>query len=199
MNSNTTNKECARLCLRTFDIRPDVNPLTQLSQIFENEYGRILCNGGLITWKNVNMRHVLGSLYDKYDVFNLQFNNFQVKSNTYGNNLTVYEGTFYISGLPFTNSNKYNTRLNTNSQACLGSTRLFLERDIVNYLTVYNINQNNIISFYKPTNDLCDITIELKTSYTNNAIINGIPEKRAQLLTHMSFLFNIYGINDIDD
>jgi hypothetical protein len=196
MNSNTTNKECSRLCLRTYDIRPDVNPLTQLNQIFENEYGRISCNGGLITWKNVNMKQVLGSLYDKYEIFNLQFNNFQIKSNTYGNNLVVYEGVFYISGLPFTNSNKYNTRLNTNSQACLGSSRLTLERDVQNYLTLYNINQNNTISFYKPLNDLCDITIELKTSYVNNAIVNGVPEKRAQLLTHMSFLFNIFGVVD---
>jgi hypothetical protein len=196
MNSNTTDKECARLCLRTYDIRPDVNPLLLVNQIFENEYGKIMCNGGLITWKNVDMSKVLGSMYDKYDVFNLQFNQFQVKSNIFGNSVITYEGTFYISGLPFTNSNKYNTRLSTNSQACLGSTRLVLERDILNYPATYSINNNNVISFYKPTNNLCDITIELKTMYTVNSVINGISEKRNQLLTHMSFLFNIYGVNN---
>jgi hypothetical protein len=196
MNSNTTDRECASICLRTFDIRPDVNPLLVLNEIFENDYGKIMCNGGLITWKNVDMSKVLGSMYDKYDVFNLQFSQFQLKSNIFGNSVVTYDGTFYISGLPFTNGNRYNTRLSTNNQACIGSTRIGLERQIADYATIYNINNNNVVSFYKPLNPKCDITIEIKTNNITNATINGIPEKRNQLLTHMSFLFNIFGVND---
>jgi hypothetical protein len=194
--SNTTNKECSRLCLRTYDIRPDVNPLLSLNEIYENQYGKIMCNGGLITWKNVDMSKVLGSMYDKYDVFNLQFSQFQLKANIFGNNVITYDGTFYISGLLFTNGNKYNTKLSTNNQACLGSSRIGLERDILNYPSYYNINNNNTISFYKPLDPICNITIEIKTNNINNATINGIAEKRNQLLTHMSFLFNIFGVND---
>ena len=39
--------------------------------IIDNQYGTITNNRCNITWKNINMRQLLGGMYDKYETFNM--------------------------------------------------------------------------------------------------------------------------------
>jgi len=80
-----------------------------------NQYGTVL------TWNNINLRVLLGNLYDKYSRFNLSLNTF-----TTGPLIGVVPdadtGTYItLSGLPFVN-NTYGVKTNSlNTEAILGS------------------------------------------------------------------------------
>ena len=98
------NKLVGSLILRTIDIDPSRNaPTTIVATVptpFDNDYGTCTGNGGVITWKNVNIRTCLGELYQKYDRFNLKMTAAQIRHNTV---LAVTDAQFlvYISGFHF--------------------------------------------------------------------------------------------------
>lgn len=182
--------------LRTFDISPLIDsPLSTTTEIVDNNYGRVLCNGGLITWKNVNIKSVLGELYNKYDKFGIKLINFQVKQPDSDNNIVtgsaVWDSTLYMSGLPYYNSNSYNTLYNNNNEVVIGQVSTFYTFANNNFIPANLIHSNENI-FYKPKQEFYDLTIEFKTAF--NSTINGKTEKRVTLLSHSTFLFNIYGI-----
>ena len=112
-------QECACLILNTFDIATAVTSLPYWNTTINNQYGTITNNRCNLTWKNINMRQVLGEMYDKYETFNLYL--YQVaQSQGFG---TVVACTanqqlvdIRIKGLQFLN-NGYNviSRNNTNS------------------------------------------------------------------------------------
>ena len=111
--------ETACLILNTFDINPSLSVADYNGKTIDNQYGTITDNKCNLTWKNVNMRRVLGTMYDKYETFNLylyQIAQSQPLTTTLpfsaSNSLVDIE----ISGLQFLN-NGYNcvTGNNTNS------------------------------------------------------------------------------------
>ena len=59
------NKIVGSLVLRSIDIAPTrVNPnVFNNEPQFENEFGIFAANGGVATWKNINLRTCLGELY----------------------------------------------------------------------------------------------------------------------------------------
>ena len=58
------NKLVGSLVLRTIDIDSTrVSPVTTLAEIFDNSSGTMAANGGVITWKNVNIRSCIGESY----------------------------------------------------------------------------------------------------------------------------------------
>ena len=63
--------ETACLILNTFDITSNITAATFYNLTVDNQYGTIANNRCNLTWKNVNMRQVLGPMYDKYETFNL--------------------------------------------------------------------------------------------------------------------------------
>jgi hypothetical protein len=187
------NKLVGSLVLRTFDIdqtrfAPCVQNTgnTAIYDIFENAYGRCQANGCVVTWKNVNLRMCLGELYNKYKKFNLKLTNAQIRQ--YLNPAaTDCQFIAFISGLPFCNST-YNTRYGNTNQAPLGAVN-FLATGSVG-VTTNSIN--GLVSFDKPLNDVCDITVELKNSSTN--VVNGYIEKPTQGLGHWTLIMDIYGV-----
>ena len=101
------NKLVGSLILRTIDIDPTRNAPTTIVGTappvptpFDNEYGTCAGNGGLITWKNVNIRTCLGELYQKYDRFNLKMTAAQIRHNL-NFNITDAQFLVYIDSLPF--------------------------------------------------------------------------------------------------
>ena len=60
-----------------------------------------------MTWSNINLRTLLGSMYDKYDKFALVPVAYQsnVGDATFGNSNDDRIVSVNISGLPFTNNN----------------------------------------------------------------------------------------------
>ena len=189
------NKLVGSLILRTIDIDPTRGaPTTIVATVptpFDNDYGTCTGNGGVITWKNVNIRTCLGELYRKYDRFNLKMTAAQIRHNTVA---TVTDAQFlvYIDGLPFSSGSCYNTRFGPTSQSCIGA---------VDFTTTTATGRttsllSGLVSFEKPRQDVINITVELKNSstQTTNPLVNGYAEKTTQNLGHWSIVCDIYGI-----
>ena len=63
--------ETACLILNTYDISTSTTGTDYYNKTIDNQYGTISNNRMTLVWKNVDMRRVLGVLYDKYETFNM--------------------------------------------------------------------------------------------------------------------------------
>ena len=104
-----TSQEKATLVLKTSD----------LTYNSSSNIGTANSTGTVCTWNNINLRVLLGNLYDKYERFNLCLNTFTANSSGV---LEADSGTYItLAGLPFVN-NSYVVKSNSISQeAFLGS------------------------------------------------------------------------------
>ena len=183
------NKLVGSLVLRTIDIAPTRNNINE--NLLENDFGIFAANGGVVTWKNVNIRTCLGELYYKYDRFNLKLTAVQVRHSLYG--VTDVQMMIYMSGLPFSSGSRYNTRLSTTSQVSIGCIN-----PTVNYTTGFTTPiLAGLVSFDKPLQNTFDITVEFKNSSTleTNPLVNGYSEKGIYPMGHWSIMCDIYGID----
>lgn len=193
------NKLVGSLILRTIDIDPTrLAPTTSTGSgaflvniPFGNDYGTCTGNGGVITWKNVNIRTCLGELYKNYNRFNLKMTSAQIRHNTVAA-VTDAQFLVYIEGLPFSSGSCYNTRLGPTSQSCIGA----VDFTASNVLGKTTSLLSGLVSFEKPRQDVINITVELKNSSTTstNPLVNGYAEKTTQNLGHWSIVCDIYGI-----
>ena len=118
--------------------------------------GKNLANAKLssLTWNNIDLRSLLGDMYDKYDKFNLCLNTIHTaQANTIDINPDCKNVTVKISGLPFLNSG-YNVKSLVNSNSVSIGTFNFS-----NGTSASQIYNNNIVTFAK-SQDICNITIE---------------------------------------
>ena len=187
------NKLVGSLVLRTIDIDSTrVSPVTTLSEIFDNSFGTMAANGGVITWKNVNIRSCIGESYYKYNKFNLKLTAAQIRHTATA--LADAQFLIYISGLPFSSGSTYSTRFGPTNQSCIGA---------VNFVTGTAGTTvpiiSGLVSFDKPLQDVINITVELKNSAPASSTlitntINNYTEKTTTLLGHWSLICDIYAI-----
>jgi len=106
-----TSQEKATLVLKTSDLTFGQS----------NSVGSANATGTQCTWNNINLRVLLGNLYDKYSRFNLCLNTFTTGPLT-GAVSDADTGTYIsLSGLPFVN-NTYAVKTNSLSrEAFIGS------------------------------------------------------------------------------
>ena len=64
-------QEIATLILNTFDISSSFDVDAYYNTTVDNQYGTISNNRCNLTWKNINLRNLLGTIYDRYETFNL--------------------------------------------------------------------------------------------------------------------------------
>jgi hypothetical protein len=142
------------------------------------------------TWNNINLRNLLGDMYDKYDRFNIALNTIAtaytplaLSGNT--NNQVLIR----VSGLPWIN-NSYNINasgLNLNNNSTIIATFTFSSSAPQEPITfIYN---HNIATFSK-NSDITSITIDYARVYDllTPDSTNSFPQ--------MTFIFDIYGIDD---
>jgi hypothetical protein len=176
------NAECATLVLRTADLPANSsNAVGSTNQYITN-----------MTWNNINLRTLLGSMYEKYDRFALVPTQIQ--------SITAFSGVgttgddrnimIFISGLPFIN-NTYNVSTLTNQNSAFINFIKFLTSNTASASTTPNIllfskNQElvNLNIFYQRINK------SLVTNTYNPDTIAQYPQ--------MLFAFNIYGIDKTD-
>lgn len=139
------------------------------------------------TWSNIDLRLLLGDMYNKYDRFNLCLNTvaqgFEVISLNSSND---GQCLIRITGLPWAN-NSYNitsTGNNNNQSTIIGSFQFVSSNPSTQYF--YG---SNMATFSK-NQDLCNITIDYIKVYDLGVpiSINSFPQ--------MSFIFDIFGIDD---
>ena len=183
-------QETATLILNTFDINPSVSVGDYYPNVItDNQYGTISNNRCNLTWKNINMRRVLGEMYDKYETFNMYL--YQInQSQGFGASPVSLQYNMVdvrIKGLPFIN-NTYNavSRNNTTS-SYLTSYLLNTGALTVNPGSVTPMFNPTILTFTKGVENV-DINIDMK-----NTLNQVYPTITASLGTFI-FLFKFYGI-----
>ena len=149
----SSNIACATLILRGIDISPTVT-----ANGFTNAVR------SQMTWNNINLRTLLGPLYDKYDTFNLCLNSIACGNPAldlgvlYGDNdVDNLHHLVNISGLPFINSTYSQTTNRNTTSAVLGVFTYPTTTTAVGY-RVYN--NNGILTFGK-SQEQCNISITL--------------------------------------
>ena len=181
--------QMAKLTLKTSTMAPD-----SFSQ-----YGTVDQYRTNITWNNINMRLLLGDMYDRYDLFNLQLVNIGCNDDiTYViddtvtppvvTNVPLTKGgatagdrnvNLNMTGLNFINST-YDSFRNTNSNKIVLSTYQFYN--------TYSRDYNNAIVTFGKGNDVCNLNIYYTKIETDQipTTVNEYP--------NVTFIFNIYGI-----
>ncbi len=174
------NEESASLVLRSSDLPNGTNSVGTSDQFYTN-----------MTWANINLRTLLGSMYDKYDKFALVPVGFQsnMGDGTFGNTNDDRIVSVNISGLPFTNNN-YNSNTKTNQNSSVIYVTRFISNSSINSST-----GGTVLTFTK-NQELVNLNISYqRTSLNGNGNYNIIT---TAAFPHVIFTFNIYGITKSD-
>jgi len=141
------------------------------------------------TWNNIDLRMLLGDMYDKYDRFNLCLNTIASGiSDAYFGTQADAQVLVRVSGLPWVN-NSYNitsTRANNTGNTIIAS-----------FLFVNNTQQNqyffssNSATFSK-NQDTANITID----YIRVSDLAAPAVQNTTTFPHAAFIFDIFGIDD---
>ena len=158
MNANET---CASLNLKTSDFTQ--NNDWEAGYDYNCEYGIINKYLTSMTYYNIDLRTILGDMYDKYDKFNLVLKSF---STSYANGFISKDlddrgVAFKISGLPFINQT-YNAKTGRNESVAL------LQRAPAVNATNFSLGTygSDMVTFGK-SQEKCNLTIEYHNSRTD--------------------------------
>ena len=172
-----SNLKNAALILKTSDLTAD--SITSIGEA--NQYMTSM------TWYNINLRTLLGDMYDDYDIFNLSFNTFTsavvgTGANVMGASLDDRQLLVKISGLPFLNQTYDVAKCHNTSSAYVGS--IYLTSAQSSYQT---FNGFNVATFGK-NQELVNITI------TYERVIDGDLPTTVNEFPASVFFFSIIGI-----
>ena len=150
-----------------------------------NEYGTLDANRTIATFTNINMRHILGTLWDKYTKFNFIFNTIGVAANANPATGTTRRMWWSVEGLQFINTLRVTTGY-TQGQAF--SPQLF-------YQTANQADSEfceapmSVTTFRKPESENVDLTFAAWNSFTGgapSAVSNGL----------VTFSFSVVGVKE---
>lgn len=158
--------ETVTLILNSYDISPSTNPLTfnvaGVSQTIDNQYGRISDNKSNLTWKNINLKMLMGNMFDKYETFNLYL--YQIAQSQGCGSAFTFSGynlsEVRISGLPFIN-NSYNSSTGINTNEALLTTFILGGYPQAQIGIVNQLDDPPVVTFNKGK-DIVDINIIIK-------------------------------------
>lgn len=170
--------ECANFHLNTSDID------SQNTGNVNNIYGSVNEFRNDITWYNINLKNILGDMFNKYDKFNIRLSSIMYSSilapSASSADLSL---KINVGGLPFSNCT-YRPIYNNNTSTCIvGAFQL------VNTTQQIYFNDNNIF------------TVEKLPETTNIRIfltrLNDTPPSTwASLGPQIDFYFRIYGVKN---
>jgi hypothetical protein len=177
-------QQSASLVLRTYDISQLSIPTNNTN----NQIGFITANNGYITWRNINLRALMGnSFYEKYNKFNICLKFYSQREQGGAMPTSHRVASLFMSGLQWSNQG-YDVTTKSNSQfACIGITNTFFTGQQPNSVAGYSFNS---LTFRKG-GDITDINIEFKFPFNQNA--SGFTEKSNVMLGHHTFCFQITG------
>ena len=186
------DKECVNFNLKTTQINSSPTFADYLNTTVTTTKGQISNNFSSFTWYNVNIRMILGDLYDKYDRFNICLNNISVGPQG-GGVQTADNRLLHIklSGMPFTTSYNQGTTSNI-GQIILNTVNLPLPAATISTY-YYAFSEKPYFTFYKNNSSTCNLTIDLQ-KVSNDDYPNVTFS--TQLLGHLNFAFSIYGVED---
>jgi hypothetical protein len=142
------------------------------------------------TWNNINLRTVLGDMYDKYDLFNICLNTITTAqaANIGGKDAPTVQGPddrnviIKLSGLPFVNQT-YSVKQGCNTNVCPISSFLFASSATATQF----FYSNNCYTFGK-SQQSCNITIAY-----GRVLDDALPATNTAY-PNVVFIFDIVGI-----
>jgi hypothetical protein len=150
----------------------------------------------ILTFKNINLRTLLGDMYDQYDTFNLSLTSITnaktpaavgpTFANSDVDNLNL---TLYISGLPFINNSYSFTRACNTDTAFLG---IYQYPSVIASTAFRVYNQAGTVTFGK-SQETCNITLTFKR------VSDNLDPVTATAFPNTNFLFLINGISKKSD
>jgi hypothetical protein len=178
-----SNLQMASLVLRSSDLTLNTS----------NQYGSCDLYRLTQTWNNINLRTLLGDMYDKYDLFNLCLNtittagygqNGYAIGSSSADNLNVI---VKLSGLPFINQT-YSVKQGCNTSICPISSFLFTNSGTINNITTTQLFFSNNCYTFGKSQQSCNITIQYGTVKDDSlpTTLSAYP--------NMVFIFDIVGI-----
>ena len=184
------SRENAGLVLRTIDIQIGTGENYRADLInANNEIGTIQSNGQYLVFKNINMRILLGTLWDKYEMFNICLRTLAVS--TSGNAINGVSCSIWMSGLNFVNQS-YSVKTKTLvNECCLGGNN-FITTGTNGSVNHFPANS----AMFRKGKEVTDLVIELKGS-TGAVVVgdDGRFEKSAGVFGHQQYIFDIYGVD----
>ena len=170
------DKRTARLLLRTHNLTAQSTNLGVTDDYRQNH-----------TWYNINLRTLLGDLYDKYEYFNLRLISVMSVDTTGGiDTLPETNVNVKISGLPFVNQT-YDVNNKCNTNVCYLTIHEFF---IDGYSLTEKMTEDNIV--FGKNQELVNINI----FYTK--LIDDLPFSGDPALDEYgdaTFLFSITGVD----
>jgi hypothetical protein len=162
----------ASLILKGSDLTANVN----------NKFGFTDTLRTTMTWNNIDLRTLLGDMYNQYDYFNLSLNTIASGlAGTVSTDKNMLNLHVRMSGLPWSNCS-YNVKSGSNNQyANIG---VFTVIPSATQTTQYN---NNVLTFGK-NQDICNITIDFIRVHDD---VKATP---TTLYPTCSFYFDIIGV-----
>jgi len=175
------------LCLKTTQINASSTFADYYNKTVSTSSGKIENNRTTYTWYNVNLRNLLGPIYNKYNKFNISLNNIGTGIQSGTAVLYSYERQLQVkmSGLQWLSSYNQATQNNDSNKVI----KLIQLSSTASGSDSLQFNEE-FFTFLKGS-DIVDIVINLHTiDYDTNAS----PTASQYLLPHMIFNFNIQGV-----
>ena len=194
-------KQKVQLVLRSSDIniQKDANgnayntvtPFGPIERIgdYNSQNGFINVRQSSMTWNNINLRSVLGNLYNSKATYILKLESicFGLTSNvnTYTTRQSDCSFNIMLKGLPFMNS--YSSNLSLSNEVLLASVRV--PHGSNQFIYNYNNNETAFNLTNSIGNETCNISIQYRDLLTN-----ALEPSVGQLIAypHVQFVFSIY-------
>ena len=176
-----SDKQHAQLVLRTSDINTN-----------ESNIGLSNTTNSILLWKNINLRTVLGDMYNKYDLFNLSLK--YIGSSDLDPVFTDIDNSniiININGLPFINQTYRHSHFCNTSNAVLG---LYTIPNTLNSVSSQCFYSSNFLTFGK-NQELVNINI-----YFTRIVDNDPPPVSIANCSYPEFVFilDIFSIDKED-
>ena len=178
------NQPCAKLVLRFMDLPSGNTSLT--TQVY-NTAGWALNLRQQCGWTRINLRDVLGEMYDKYELFNIVCTSITsaLGSTAIAASAEDRTATAFLSGLNFRNQGYDSANKVTTNKVMIGN---------VYYVEDLGTTVNGTITASPATFSKADGTTDLIITLFRN--IDGAPCVQGTADFNFIFAFNIYGVKD---
>lgn len=175
------NAESASIVLRSSDLTAGTTNAIGSADTFLTNF----------TWNNINLRTLLGSMYEKYDRFVLVPTQVQsaAGSAAFGTTADDRNCLIFLRGLPFSN-NTYNIPTLTNQNSAFFHFLRFNQG-----ATATQQSNGNILLFTK-NQELVNLNIFYQR--INKNANNNYDVVTTTAFPHMLFCFNIFGVSEED-
>ena len=183
--------ETSKLVLRTITIQTFNNGEFNLTIAnVDNECGTIQSRGQYVLWKQINIKALLGEMWNKYNMFNLVLRTAVKNPGTNVN--TFFAHTLWMTGLNFVNRNYSIVTKGLTNETCVGGVNLISgnasQDGNVHHFTGY-------AAMFRKGNPIVDLSIQLKNSIGN---VFGNYDGRIEISQrnggHFELIFDIYGV-----